>query len=119
MPVCPACHNTVAEDLTECPICGRELAPVEGNNHGSDWVIAGIVRDKVSADFVRETLVSYDIPAVVFSKSGFLGNAGLPMDSVYGGTTGGYEVSVPEEHLEETIEILNTVLGNTWIRPEE
>ncbi len=117
MPVCPICGNAISDDISECPICGKDLT----SNHkgGHDWVIVGIIRDKVSADFARETLNSYDIPAVIFSKSGFLGAAGLPMDSMYGGASGGYEVSVPDEHYEETVEVLNTILGNSWIRPEE
>ena len=117
MAVCPVCRSIVDDDITECPICGRELT--RESTGGAEWVIAAIVKDKISADFAREALVSYDIPAVIFSKSGFLGDVGLPMGSMYGGVSGGYEISVPVEHLEETVDILNTILGNNWFRPED
>ncbi len=117
MAVCPACKSIAPDGASECPVCGSEINPEPTGKH--EWIIVGVIGDKVSADFARETLNSYDIPAVIFSKAGVFGNGGLPMNSIYGGTTDSYEVSIPEDFYEETVELLNTILGNNWIRAEE
>ncbi len=83
------------------------------------WVVLGMIEDKISADYAKETLKTYDIPAVIFSKSGFFGEIGLPLATFYKPGIGLFEVSVPEESIEEAIDILNMILGDKWQRKED
>ena len=75
MVYCPVCKTEVEDDSTSCPICGNDF---EKTGEVS-WVVVGEIEDKISADFAREALKSYDIPAVIFSRSGFFGRVGLPV----------------------------------------
>lgn len=85
------------------------------DNRDVTWVLLGTIDDKLSADFARETLVVYNIPAVVISKSGFFGNIGLPLAPFYNANSSHtYEVSVPSEFAEDATHILNMVVGKKW-----
>jgi hypothetical protein len=101
--------------VEECPICGRDLN--EPSDPG-EWTMIGAVADKLSADFARETLSTYEIPAVVMSKSGFFGNIGLTLTSFYGGGPELFEISVPASYIEEASELLAMTLGDKWQRKE-
>jgi hypothetical protein len=72
----------------------------------------------MSADYAKETLGSYEIPAVVISKSGFFGQAGLTFHSFYKNEAHLFEVSVPVEFIEEAVGVLDMVLGDKWRRKE-
>jgi hypothetical protein len=77
----------------------------------------GTIEDKLSADFARETLTSYEIPAVVISRSGFFGNIGLPLRNFYTGELGLWELSVPIEYADDARDIVQMILGAKW-RPK-
>jgi hypothetical protein len=111
---CPACKAEWSEEVTQCPICGHEIA--EGEREA--WVLIGFIADKLSADFAKETLSAYEIPAVVVSKSGFFGNVGLTLTEFYSGKSGQFEVSVPTSQVEEAVELLVMTLGAKWQRKE-
>jgi hypothetical protein len=81
-------------------------------------VILGTIKDKISADFAKEALKSYEIPVVVFSRSGFFGNAGLPLNPIYSSRTAAFEISVPVRFAEEATDILDMTLGSRWSRKE-
>ena len=66
-----------------------------------------------------KTFKSYNIPAVIISKSGFFGDIGLPLGTFYKPGVGLFEVSVPKEYVEETEDILNMILGEKWQRIDE
>lgn len=74
----------------------------------------GTIEDKLSADFARETLASYEIPAVVISRSGFFGTIGLPLRNFYSGELGLWELSVPSEFADEAQGIVTMILGAKW-----
>ncbi len=114
MASCPGCKAEWPDNVTECPICGREIA--EGEREA--WVLIGFADDKLSADFAKETLSTYEIPVVVVSKSGFFGNVGLTLTEFYSGKSGQFEISVPSSHVEEAIELLTMTLGTKWQRKE-
>ncbi|MEW6051973.1 MAG: hypothetical protein AB1644_13045 [Candidatus Zixiibacteriota bacterium] len=117
MAYCPACKAEWSAETEQCPICGREMA--EDNEEKEDnWVLIGSIEDKLSADFARETLTVYEIPAVIVSKSGFFGDIGLPLHSFYSGKTGRFEVSVLSSQVEEAVDVLNMALGEKWQRKE-
>lgn len=86
----------------------------ESGDH-EEWIVLGQAPDRMTADFIIETLRSYDIPAVVDSKSGFLGDTGLTaLSSVFSSPTGAYAVMVPVSKAEEALGIAEMVGGERW-----
>ncbi|UCD65125.1 MAG: hypothetical protein JSW34_06765, partial [Candidatus Zixiibacteriota bacterium] len=71
-----------------------------------------------SADFARETLAGSGIPTVIFSRSGFFGNIGLPLNPFYRPGHAAFEISVPEEFAQEAQELLDMTLGDKWQKKE-
>lgn len=115
MEYCHTCHNYWDEGVSSCPICGDDM----DENRNVKWILLGMIEDKLSADFARETLITYNIPAVVISKSGFFGNIGLPLNPFYNANAGStFEVSVPAEFAEDAAHILDMVVGEKWQRKE-
>jgi hypothetical protein len=114
---CPACRSEWADDVSQCPVCGLDLSGDEAG--ATEWVCLGSVADKVSADFVRETLATYEIPAVLFSRDGFFGTLGLTLNPFYGTKKSGFEISVPKEFAEDAVEVINMILGDNWRRYED
>jgi len=114
--LCPICKAEWEDGISECPICGQQLQPEEGE---SEWILLGTVGDKISADFAKEVLKSYEIPSVVISKSGFFGEVGLPLNPIYSTESALFEVSVPVIHVEEAAVLLDMALGDSWRRKQE
>jgi hypothetical protein len=94
------------------------LAP-DDESDVEEWVILGMIEDKLSADFAEETLKSYEIPSVVISRSGFFGDVGLPLNPIYSTKAPSYEIRVPAMHAEEAVGILDMTLGEKWQRKED
>ena len=115
MVYCPACKTELKEGTTTCYICGYDLNSTEK----VEWIVMGMIEDKISADYARETMKTYDIPAVIISKSGFFGEIGLPLSTFYKPGIGLFEVSVPKDFVEEAVDILNMILGEKWQRKED
>lgn len=116
MAYCPVCKTEWEAPLKQCPVCS---GPLDAEESESGWTMLGTIRDKVSADFAQEVLTSYEIPAVVISKSGFFGQAGLTFNTFYKAGASLFEISVPTEHVEEAEEILNMAVGESWQRKED
>jgi len=116
---CPVCKTEWENGVSECPVCSHELQASEDAAQADNWVILGFIADKISADYAKEVLDSYEIPAVVFSKSGFFGQAGLMFQGFYKPGTQAFEISVPAESVEEATGILDMVLGDKWRRNEK
>ena len=110
MTYCPVCKNDLKEGTTTCYVCGHEFDGADEN----DWVLLGTIEDKFSADYARETLKSYEIPAVIISKSGFFGDVGLTLTPFYKQDVGTFEVKVPKEYIEEASGVLDMILGDKW-----
>lgn len=115
MEYCPVCNTKLKKDATYCHVCGYKINNDEENYK---WIVLGYIDDKISADFAKETFKAYNIPAVIFSKSGFFGDIGLTLNPLYSSSSATFEVSVPEGLEEEAIEILNMTIGNKWQRKE-
>ncbi len=115
MVLCPKCNSELGDDVTECYVCGSEITSEDEEG----WIVLGTIEDKISADFAREALACYEIPAVVFCRSGFFGAAGLPLYSFYSDRSGRFEVSVPAACVAEAIGVLDMVVGKRWQRKEE
>ena len=117
MSYCPKCNEDFDSDLSVCPKCNASLdEKLDGpSNLASDgWVVIGHVKDKTSADYAKETLESYDIPVVLFSESGFFGQAGLNLPSPSGKHTGTFKMQVPADKIEDAVNTLNMILGDSW-----
>lgn len=112
MGLCPVCNSKFADEVTTCPICNADLDS-DSDNPGQ-WLVLGQFRDQVSAGLAHETLLNADIPAVLFSKAGFFGAAGLAMNPFYSPTKGMYEISVPADQFEDATEMINAVMGDGW-----
>lgn len=110
MAFCPECNIDLGNGVTKCFVCGHEIS----NDY--DWFVVGYVDDKLSADFVREAMNSYEIPVVVISKSGFFGNIGLPLTPFYKPGESTFEVMVPREYQEDAEGVLTMILGEKWRR---
>ncbi len=111
---CPVCKRELSKDVQTCYVCGSD--PNAEPLVDDEWVILGIIDDKLYADLAEETLKSCKIPAVVLSKSGFFGNIGLFLNPFYTNSTSAFEISVPSEYLEEATNVLDMTLGNKFHR---
>lgn len=112
MPSCPVCNIEITDDLQVCPVCSHDFTA--NSAEIGDWVVLGSFKDQMSAELARESLVNADIPAVLFSKSGFLGAVGLPMNPIYSTQKGAYEISVLKSFQEDATELLNAILTDNW-----
>ena len=122
MTYCPKCNKDFNSDLPSCPRCNPDLR--EGDENTSDglnqgWVVIGHVKDQTTADYARETLESYDIPGVVFSESGFFGQVGLNLPSPSGKNLGTFRIQVPFDLVEDAINVMNMILGDSWEKATE
>lgn len=118
MAYCPVCKVNWDDTMSECPVCSHELGNAPADAEAGSWILLGSVGDKISADYAKEVLSSYEIPVVVISKSGFFGQAGLTLHTFYKPGSLLFEVSVPAEWVEEATEIMEMILGDKWQRKE-
>lgn len=114
MKFCPVCNSELSDDADECKVCNCEIK----NHDGSKWKMIGSIRDNISSDYAKEMLKSYNIPVVIISNSGFFGTAGLALNPFYGKSEGLFDVSVPEEFVEEATDILDMILSDSWIKKD-
>ena len=110
MEFCPVCKSELQKTSENCHVCSTHLT----KQTETEWLCIGLIEDKISADYAEETLKSYKIPVVVFSRSGFFGSAGLNLSPFHGTTSGLFEVSVPINFKEEAEEILRMILGDRF-----
>ncbi|MFH2037040.1 MAG: hypothetical protein ABIJ45_11600 [Candidatus Zixiibacteriota bacterium] len=115
MSYCPRCKKDFEGDLASCPNCGLDL-----NNPSEDveWVPIAKIYNKISADFVKETLDSQGIPNTVISESGFFGQAGLNLPSLSGKGLGKFRLHVPKNFVDDTLEVLDMTIGDDWEKIE-
>ena len=112
--ICPKCKSELEGNPTHCHICGFELFTKD-----VEWVMIGAIENRMWADSAVEMLKSKGIQAVVISKSGFFGNAGLPLNPIYEPKGASFEISVPIESVSEAEELLEITLGDNWQQREK
>jgi len=91
----------------------------EFDENSDGWVLVGKVTDPTTAGYVNETLKSYNIPVVIISGSGFFGQAGLNLPSIYSKDLGHFKIHVMKSDRAEAVEILNMILGDNWEKADE
>lgn len=86
-----------------------------GDSEDTEWVVIGFASDKLTADYIIESLRSYNIPSTLNSKSGYLGDIGMTnVSSLFGAGPGAYEVLVVADRVEEAMGIAEMVAGENW-----
>lgn len=115
MVLCPECNTELEGNPSHCYLCGHAL---KGEKSKDEWNVIGSVENKIMADFVKEMLKSEKIPAVVMSRSGFFGEAGLPLNPIYSSGDASFEISVPESFCSKAIDLLDMTLGEKWHKKE-
>lgn len=115
MAFCPNCNENFDDDMKICPDCKVDLIDEEDfESFEEGWVVVGRVKDQTTSEYARETLESYDIPAVIISESGYFGQAGLNLPSPTGANLGFFQIHVPKELKAEAVDILDMILGDSW-----
>jgi hypothetical protein len=79
----------------------------------SNWVVIAEESNRTVAEFAINGLKSYDIPAVLDSRSGFLGTAGLTLRSMRTGKVDTFKIMVPPDVAEEAAEVVKIFLGDS------
>jgi hypothetical protein len=77
----------------------------------STWVAIAEVDNRTLAEFAVNGLKSYDIPAVLDSRAGFLGAAGMQLRSFHSGKTDMFRILVPPDREEEASEVVKIFLS--------
>ena len=111
---CPVCKSEISGDAENCPICGSKIDAEDK----SQWVVLGTIDEKYWADYAKETLATYEIPSIIFSKSGFFGNIGIQFTPFFKQASSSFEISIMKDDVEEAVEILNTILNDKWHRKD-
>ncbi|MEE9441568.1 MAG: hypothetical protein V3V99_02735 [candidate division Zixibacteria bacterium] len=76
------------------------------------WVVVAEAPDRTTAEFAVNGLKSYDIPAVLDTKPGVLGSAGLKLRSFYTGKIETFKIMVPGEHETEALELVKMFIDS-------
>lgn len=77
----------------------------------SQWEVIAEVESRTLAEFAVNGLKSYEIPAVIDSRAGFLGAAGLKLRSLKDGKVLKFKVLVPIEFKDEAVEVVKIFVG--------
>jgi hypothetical protein len=77
----------------------------------ANWKVIAEVDNRTLAEFAMNGLQSYEIPAVLDARPGFLGTAGLKMRSIRTGKMDTFRILVPPEFEEEAAELIKLFLG--------
>ena len=78
----------------------------------SEWVVVAETVNRTMAEFAVNGLRSYDIPAALDARAGFLGSVGLKLRSLRDGQLQPFKVLTPSEYAEEAAEVVKLFLGN-------
>ncbi len=84
----------------------------EGARVRPNWVAVGEAPNRTIAEFAVNGLKSYDIPAIIDSRPGFLGTAGMRLRSLRTGKVDMFRILVPAEYEEEAKEVVKIFLGD-------
>jgi len=124
MPFCPKCRYEYKQMVEICPDCNEKLVyslPEEVSEQTSsdietyrDWVQIARLTSPQYAEMVVEALRTKNIPAVILSGTGHFGQTGQFGVSSFRSVGGGYSLMVPKEHVTETDNVGELILGDEW-----
>ncbi|MCP4570246.1 MAG: hypothetical protein GY841_21920 [FCB group bacterium] len=77
------------------------------------WVVVAETVNRTLAEFAVNGLKSYDIPAALDARAGFLGSVGLKLRSIKDGQLQTFKILSPAEFAEEAAEIVKIFLGDS------
>ena len=110
MPFCPLCKSEYSPGTKRCPDCEVDLIEELPEEEDLEEVVEELpgnlvllyhTRNKVYAEFLRETLENSNIPCYMKSSGSFL-EEGLGYVTK---KKGGYKIYVPEDRYEESLAI--------------
>ncbi|MCH9032366.1 MAG: hypothetical protein IIB00_08935 [candidate division Zixibacteria bacterium] len=78
------------------------------------WTIIGSASDKLMADHILDALRSDGFKAVLKNRSGYFGDLGLTLTSVFGSAEGAYEILTPTDQAEDASKIAEMIGGDSW-----
>jgi hypothetical protein len=121
MPFCPKCRYEYNLEISKCPDCDEYLVvtlppkeksvkTVEDDNH-PDWIRLACLTSNHNAQMVVEGLRSKDIPVVLYSTSGHVGQIS---ESFSFGQGAGYIILIPEEYVVDADKEAFLMLGEIW-----
>ena len=85
----------------------------EESKANDTWIVIGNASDKLMADHILDALRSDGFKAVLKNRSGFFGDMGLPLTSVFGNPEGAYEILTPEDQAGDAAEIAKMIGGGS------
>lgn len=88
--------------------------PVDQNmDVRAKWVVVAETVNRTLAEFAVNGLKSYDIPAALDARAGFLGSVGLKLRSFKDGKLQTFKILSPAEFAEEAAEVVKIFLGDS------
>lgn len=72
----------------------------------SQWEVVAETTDRTQAEFAVSGLKAYDIPAVIDSRAGVFGSAGLKMHAIYSGRLEKFKILVPADRADEARDLV-------------
>ena len=126
MSYCPSCRYEYRPEVTNCPDCNVPLVeaiPASGSaaiSPDDSWVVVGKIASQMKSEMAKGSLDSQNIPSVVLSST--LGAHGKGVDFVSRmavSDTEGNVIMVPREYQEDATIILEAILGDDLIFPDQ
>jgi hypothetical protein len=118
MPFCPLCKTEYSPGTKRCPDCEydlveelpeeEEVEDLREENQPENLVLLYSTRNRVYAEFLKETLENSNIPCYIKSSGSFL-EEGL---GYVAKGKGGYKIYVPEDKYEESVAIKEQTVGD-------
>ncbi|MBU8933584.1 MAG: hypothetical protein KOO62_06220 [candidate division Zixibacteria bacterium] len=126
MPFCPDCRYEYRFEVTVCPDCGVELVSnlpslvSAAVTPDESWVVVGQVGSQMKTELAKGSLDSNNIPSMVISSSFGAFGKGMDFSSGLGlSSSEGNTILVPREFEIEAVLILEAVLGDDLIKPND
>lgn len=126
MAYCPKCRYEYEPTTMVCPDCNVSLVDQLPASAGAavtpdqSWVVMGQVVSQMKSEMAKGTLDSNNIPSVILSSSFNAFGRGMDMQSglLHSGSEGNV-IMVPREYQDDAMLILEAVLGDDLIQPEQ
>lgn len=92
----------------------KNKSEFEESEANDTWTVIGSASDKLMADHILDALRSDGFKAVLKNRSGYFGDVGLTLTSVFGSAEGAYEILTPTDQAGNASEIAEMIGGDSW-----